>query len=629
MLRTHGSRKAGEGSRIPESKTIMTQDRFEKLVTRIANWTEAEIGFVDVRQTRDIAKKVVEGADPNYPPFPGGVPELEDSPPTPGTQTTGAEAQACPKSADDGALDGGAAMLGAIHDCAAVDSEATTRENIAVGGDLEVAGYLRSSDAPDAPVGPEIDPTRQRTMFEQLIAEGRPSTVEVKAALDELGHAAQFMARHPQLEGDNDAKVYGPDYANFLNRIAAMLDRQGCALIAQDIELLEANKALDIVAAGAVRPSDEEVAALVDRARRWIENSAGDKAPAIVLALRTPTRLISELILAVLAQARAAQPASEGVDLSALVDGASKAIARLGRVGMWHASPGAGHGDSFVGGDLADIIRDMLNTMSDMEVDRDAARDCVKDVEQERDEARRDFERQRENYASTAASLAWVQTAFAAKQLPEEINAVAWGMPAGEVAEKWVAYLRDQVAELFRLNERAHRNLGHVQRNTAEYREESRRRKEAADERARGAEAWSARRAEVINQLMRPSADVETILRIKPEHRTGSQAAEVALWQHECTGNALRFIAELATMTDTEADALDGSEIREVARMLQVPDDDGERAPTVPRLYGDEDRKRAIADLLRLPAMRSGDTERDSAGLCFDTVAEALGMRRA
>ena len=45
-------------------------DRFEKLVERIANWTDEELAAVDPAQTRFIAQVVMAGASPEYPPFP-------------------------------------------------------------------------------------------------------------------------------------------------------------------------------------------------------------------------------------------------------------------------------------------------------------------------------------------------------------------------------------------------------------------------------------------------------------------------------------------------------------------------------------------------------------------------------
>lgn len=44
-------------------------ERYRRLVERIANWTEQELAHVDARQVRHIARIVIAGADPVYPPF--------------------------------------------------------------------------------------------------------------------------------------------------------------------------------------------------------------------------------------------------------------------------------------------------------------------------------------------------------------------------------------------------------------------------------------------------------------------------------------------------------------------------------------------------------------------------------
>lgn len=100
-----------------------------------------------------------------------------------------------------------------------------------------------------------------------------------------------------------------------------------------------------------------------------------------------------------------------------------------------------------------------------------------------------------------------------------------------------------------------------------------------------------------------------------------ADAAELALWQVEMEGRAKRLVAELATMTDIEADFLDGNELRSIARLLQVP---GEDAPTIPRLYSDEDRNRASKRALGWKIENM-----ESASFLVDAVAEVLGLRRA
>lgn len=103
------------------------------------------------------------------------------------------------------------------------------------------------------------------------------------------------------------------------------------------------------------------------------------------------------------------------------------------------------------------------------------------------------------------------------------------------------------------------------------------------------------------------------------------QAAEITELQGmiEDAIGPVRLVSELANMTDFECRLQRVSGIRDAARNKL----DGDFA--MPQLYGDEDRKRAVADLLSLPEMRSGDTETMSAALCGDTVAGALGLRRA
>lgn len=81
---------------------------------------------------------------------------------------------------------------------------------------------------------------------------------------------------------------------------------------------------------------------------------------------------------------------------------------------------------------------------------------------------------------------------------------------------------------------------------------------------------------------------------------------------------AVRLVSELASMTDTEADFLDGGEIRKIARGKL-----GDDAFTFPRLYGEEDRQRAARNLDRFGL----STER--AEKTVDAIAADLGLRRA
>jgi hypothetical protein len=133
----------------------------------------------------------------------------------------------------------------------------------------------------------------------------------------------------------------------------------------------------------------------------------------------------------------------------------------------------------------------------------------------------------------------------------------------------------------------------------------------------------------VIDHAIRPPALVERMLAVAPGKREGHEEAEIALWQAGCLANAVRFVAELATMTDIETEFLDAYGLREVARMLQIPDDQGERAPTVPRLYSDEDRERAISAMIAALRETPISETRTLQAMAVDAVAEALGMRRA
>ncbi len=222
----------------------------------------------------------------------------------------------------------------------------------------------------------------------------------------------------------------------------------------------------------------------------------------------------------------------------------------------------------------------------------------------------------------------------AARELRQIVQgyAVACGVGMPEV-ERMTAEGEAHIATLEGLVERLRADLHRVQTNTATYREESRREVLRANERATLADRLHNRALQVNRQIARPPADVERIMAMPQRQRSGAEAAEVALWQVQSEGNVIRFVAELATMTDTEADFLDGGEVREIARLLQVPDDDGERAPTLPRLYGEEDRARAV-DVLR--ARYDPENQRPERkivaikpGEMVDLVAEALGMRRA
>jgi hypothetical protein len=122
-----------------------------------------------------------------------------------------------------------------------------------------------------------------------------------------------------------------------------------------------------------------------------------------------------------------------------------------------------------------------------------------------------------------------------------------------------------------------------------------------------------------VMSLLR-SPDFDALAARDPESLSAQEAAELGLHELRRDGRLIRFVAELATMTDTEADFLDGKELRTLAQMLRVPGEDA----VVPRLYGEEDRKRAIG------AIWGGVFgSHENAGRVVDAVAEALGMRRA
>lgn len=88
---------------------------------------------------------------------------------------------------------------------------------------------------------------------------------------------------------------------------------------------------------------------------------------------------------------------------------------------------------------------------------------------------------------------------------------------------------------------------------------------------------------------------------------------------------AIELASQLATMTETECDFLDGHGLREAFRMAL-----GNEAFVFPRLYSDEDRKRAISALVDA-YYRGDEVERVTVkpGELVDKIAEALGMRRA
>lgn len=79
----HTTAEGNIGSRVTDatathvmvhSLTVLTleashNERFRRLVERIAAWTDEELAVVDAAQCRHVARVVIEGADPVYPPF--------------------------------------------------------------------------------------------------------------------------------------------------------------------------------------------------------------------------------------------------------------------------------------------------------------------------------------------------------------------------------------------------------------------------------------------------------------------------------------------------------------------------------------------------------------------------------
>jgi len=106
-----------------------------------------------------------------------------------------------------------------------------------------------------------------------------------------------------------------------------------------------------------------------------------------------------------------------------------------------------------------------------------------------------------------------------------------------------------------------------------------------------------------------------------PEDRDDFETLAVLLFSQDQAKRASRFVADLGTMTEIECEFLDGREIRELARLLAI----GEEV-CVPRLYGEEDRKRAVDALIDAGI---GSSHGDLAPEAVDVVAEALGLRRA
>lgn len=149
------------------------------------------------------------------------------------------------------------------------------------------------------------DAEAQRAGFEAVVAEGRPTTVEVKAMLERLERCAIASRSHRF-----------PAWGECADNAATMIDRLGCALIAQDAELAEANGALDLVASAAVPLDDEKLAELVQTARNVAEacEDGWESGQAPHIRAGQAADVITRLILATLDQARRAKGVAEAPD---------------------------------------------------------------------------------------------------------------------------------------------------------------------------------------------------------------------------------------------------------------------------------------------------------------------------
>jgi hypothetical protein len=95
---------------------------------------------------------------------------------------------------------------------------------------------------------------------------------------------------------------------------------------------------------------------------------------------------------------------------------------------------------------------------------------------------------------------------------------------------------------------------------------------------------------------------------------------------------ALTLVNEIATMTDTEVDFLNGGELREQCRQMLKG-----KCTTFPRMYDSNDEQRAIEALRQAavapykPSVLSGTVldNRDNLRWAVRAVAEALGMKPA
>jgi hypothetical protein len=96
---------------------------------------------------------------------------------------------------------------------------------------------------------------------------------------------------------------------------------------------------------------------------------------------------------------------------------------------------------------------------------------------------------------------------------------------------------------------------------------------------------------------------------------------EVGHYLFAVTGmRCMTLVSELATLTDTEADFLDGDGVREAARSM-LGKDPCVIGQVLPRRYSEQDRLRAIA------AVEVLDANEVTAEQVVRIVAEALGLR--
>lgn len=349
-------------------------ERFRRLVERIAGWTDGELASVNARQTRYIAQVVIEGADPKYPPFAAtndertndegsldcpaclGSGHVEDA------RDAAAVIRTIEHAVVSGALKGmTAAAMAALAEPAKVDAAeaAYAGEDTAVAHGQpfrepdysappfvlhrQAAGQV--AEALDPVVGPtdpiplwwhkpryaarpHLDPTpeAQRAGFEAVVAQGRPTTVEVKEAIEALESWGRALGRSDVWQA-GQLRVAGDLARDDMPRLAAIMDRLGCALIAQDAEVAELNKALDFVAKGAVPLDDTGIAELVQAGRVIVERNP-DAQPG------SASEVIGRLCVALLAEARRSQ--ATRVELAAAITDRDKADAARGQAERDH-----------------------------------------------------------------------------------------------------------------------------------------------------------------------------------------------------------------------------------------------------------------------------------------------------